>query len=209
MSGSVAATVSDVLALVPGAGDVGSPSSGSMTVVSSVPAAKTVTYLGLVLTSVAGARTPGSNDFDGSLATPALIAADMLAAIQDPANAWATVITATLSSAVISLTSIAVGYNTFGSIVSDDTSITVTGMAGGEIMLERMLATATAMIAACWEEKICDGTTYLTLHFVSSMYPALVGGKPLAKSTALSGRYATSNLCLITVRISSVWPFRL
>lgn len=188
MSGSTPATVADVLALVPAAGNVGSPSSGTMTVAAfPVPATETVTYLGLTLTSVAGARTSGANDFDGSLATTALIAADMLAAIQDPLNAWATVVTATLAGSVISLVTIAVGFNTFGSMVSSDPSITITGMAGGEVLLERMLATATSMVGTeCWGDKTCDATTYLTLHFISSVQGGISGGSAPATSIKIA-----------------------
>ncbi len=188
MAGIVPATAADVLALVPAAGDVGSSSSGTITVATDpVPAGTTVTYLGVTLTSVFGVRTPGSNDFNGSLLTTDAIAADMLAAIQDPANAWAAVVTATLIGSVLSASSIAVGYNTFGSMVSSDASITVTGMAGGEVLLERMLATATSMVGTeCWGDKTCDATTYLTLHFISSVQGGISGGTAPATSIKIA-----------------------
>jgi hypothetical protein len=40
------------------------------------------------LTGVAGARTPGSDDFDATLGTPAALAAEIVAALNDPANSF-------------------------------------------------------------------------------------------------------------------------
>jgi hypothetical protein len=53
------------------------------------------TINGITLTGVVGARTSGSNDFDRSLGTKALIVADMAAAINDPANSFVGVVKAT------------------------------------------------------------------------------------------------------------------
>ena len=44
---------------------------------------------GITLTAVAGARTPGNNDFSIAGGTVALISAEMVAAINDPANSFA------------------------------------------------------------------------------------------------------------------------
>jgi hypothetical protein len=49
----------------------------------------TFTVNGITLTAVAGARTPGSNDFSVGSATVAGITADMVAAINDAANSFA------------------------------------------------------------------------------------------------------------------------
>lgn len=43
---------------------------------------------GIPLTGVAGARTPGADDFDATQATPALLSAEIEAAINDVANSW-------------------------------------------------------------------------------------------------------------------------
>lgn len=69
--------------------------------VSPVPPGDSVTLGGVSLTSVAVPRTPGSNNFDGSLGTPALIAADMVAAINDPANSFSTFVVAQLDPTVV------------------------------------------------------------------------------------------------------------
>lgn len=52
------------------------------------------TINGITLTGVAGARTSGSDDYDKSLGTQALIVADMVAAINDPANSFVGVVKA-------------------------------------------------------------------------------------------------------------------
>jgi len=176
LSGSAPATVADVLALVPSAGDVGFPSNGTISVLSTpVPPGTTITYKGLTLTAIAGARTSGANDFDGSLGTADAILADILAAIQDPMNMWATSVTALSSAGSILLTTVAVGYNSFGDLLSSDASIVTAGMAGGEVLIGSLLATATSMVNAhCWGEKTCDATVYLTLHFLATT----IGGIP-------------------------------
>lgn len=176
MSGSTPATAPGVIAFLPTAGAVGFPSSGSVTVATTpVPAAATLTYQGLTLTAVAVARTSGANDFNG-VGTEAVVAADILAAILDPANSWAGTVTASLAGTVVSLTTIAVGFNTFGSIVSSDASMTVTGMAGGELLLESFVATAARMVNVdCFGDKTCDATIYLSLHFMASTFGGIQG----------------------------------
>lgn len=180
MSGSTPATAPGVIAFLPTAGTVGFPSFGSITVaLAPVPPGATLTYQALTLTAVAGARTPGSNDFNG-VGTAAVIAADILAAILDTANSWATTVTASVAGSVVSLTTIAVGFNTFGSIVSSDASMTVTGMAGGEILLESFVADASRIVNAdCYGDKTCTQTINATLHFMAST----IGGIPGADGT--------------------------
>jgi hypothetical protein len=63
--------------------------------VTASPATATLTIGGQALTPAGGPRTPGANDYDETLATPALIAADIVAAINDGANAFAAIATAT------------------------------------------------------------------------------------------------------------------
>jgi len=171
------ATALVVLALNPTAGTVGFPSSGSITVSGTpVLAGETVSYLGLTLTAVAAARTPGSNDFNGT-GTTAAIAADILAAILDPLNAWATTVTATLSGLTVSMTTIAVGYNTASALVSSSANMTTFGLTGGEVLLDSMLATAVRMVNVdCFGEKTCDATAYLALHFMSTVTLGIAGG---------------------------------
>jgi hypothetical protein len=78
--------------------------SGTITVTSvPLPAGTTITVDTVTLTAVAGARTPGDDDFSGSLGTPALVAADIAAAINDGSLAGFGVATATASGAVVTV----------------------------------------------------------------------------------------------------------
>lgn len=185
MSGATPVSTAQVIAFVPAAGSVGFSSSGTVIVSAVVPAAETLTYKGLTLTSVAVPRTPGSNDFDGS-GTAAAIAIDIAAAIADPANVWATVVTAAVAGETVTLTTVAVGFNTFGDLLSSDTSMTTTGIAGGEILLESSIATATSMASLdCWGEKLCDATKFLTLHFIGSTIGGIPGSNPTGSQTKI------------------------
>lgn len=70
-----------------------------------IPAGQTLTINGVPLTSVSSARTPGANNFNGSLATPALVAAEIVAALNDGANSFSSFVapTVALGSAVLNL----------------------------------------------------------------------------------------------------------
>ena len=84
--------------------------SGTITVTDApVAAGSTITVDTVVLTAVAGARTPGDDNFDGSLGTPALIAADIAAAINDGTLFGFGVVAATVDDNVITLEAMAPG----------------------------------------------------------------------------------------------------
>jgi hypothetical protein len=70
-----------------------------------VTAGSTITINGNVLTAVNGARTPGSDDFNGNAGSAPAIAADIAAALNDPLNSFSTFITPTnaLGSAAVNL----------------------------------------------------------------------------------------------------------
>jgi hypothetical protein len=118
---------------------------GVLTVVAT-PSTATITIGGTALTDAGGARTPGSDDYDGTLATPALIAADIVAAINDGANSFAGIATAIDGGGgAVNLTAVPIG--TLGNAVtlatSDVGDVTVSGalMTGGEDTTE-VLATS-------------------------------------------------------------------
>lgn len=62
--------------------------------VAASPSTATLTIGGAALTDAGGARTPGSDDYDGTLGTVALIAADIVAAINDSSNSFTAIATA-------------------------------------------------------------------------------------------------------------------
>lgn len=67
------------------------------------PSTTTLTIGGLALTAAGGARTPGSNDYNNTLGTPTLIAADIVAAINDVANQFDALYVASNVGAVVTI----------------------------------------------------------------------------------------------------------
>lgn len=87
-----------------------------------LPAATdTITIGGVLLTAVAGARTPGADDFDVSSGVPATIGADIVAAINDPLNSFTGTVTAVDSGGgLVTLTAVPLG--TLGDAITLATS---------------------------------------------------------------------------------------
>jgi hypothetical protein len=84
--------------------------SGTVTVNSApLAAGDLVTINGTNLTGVAGTRTSGANDFSVSGGTTAAIAGEIAAAINDTANAFATLVEASVLGSVVTLTAVAAG----------------------------------------------------------------------------------------------------
>ena len=126
------ATVTDAAAPLSGAGIV--QATGTMTVTTNpmtgAGAGDKVTIGGQDLISAAGARTPGANDFNGSAGSPALIAANMIAAINDPANAFGAIATAADGGpAIVVLKAVPIG------ILGNAVTLTKTLAVAGEITL--------------------------------------------------------------------------
>jgi hypothetical protein len=105
-------------------------SSGQATATATVaatPSTATLTIGGQALTPAAGPRTPGANDYNSTLGTVALIRADIVAAINDAANSFAAI--ATASSGVggtLNLTAVPAGsLGNAVTLTSSDPTITV------------------------------------------------------------------------------------
>jgi hypothetical protein len=101
-----------------------------MTVTTS-PSTATITIAGQTLTPTAGPRTSGANDYNAIAGSPAGIAADIIAAINDPNNAFRFNRCTAVSGggATINLTSVLLGAlgNALG-LSSSDGTITVSGV---------------------------------------------------------------------------------
>jgi len=98
-------------------------------IVAGVPApGVTITIGGVPLTGVAGARTPGADDFDVTGPTSA-IATDIAAALNDGANSFTGIVTASPVSSTIILTAVPVGVlgNAVTLATSDVVSFTLSG----------------------------------------------------------------------------------
>lgn len=79
------------------------------TITAPLAAGDTVTIGGTVLTGVAGARTPGDDNFDASLLTTSALAAEIAAAINDDANSFTAIATASANLAVTTIEAVTAG----------------------------------------------------------------------------------------------------
>jgi len=116
--------------------------------VAATPSTATVTIGGVNLTPAGGARTPGANDYNNTLGTVNAIAAEIAAAINDPANGFAAIATALAAGAFVDLTAVPVGAaGNAVTLASSDGTVTVGGatLAGG---IDAVDNTATAIAAA-------------------------------------------------------------
>lgn len=101
------------------------------------------------LSPAGGPRTSGANDYDNTLGTTAAIAADIAAAINDPANSFATFVTAAVGPGPNDVTVTWRIPGSFSNVVtnmSSDATVTVTGSFAGGVGTE--ITTATSIVAA-------------------------------------------------------------
>ena len=83
---------------------------GSFTIVTAPLAVGDQVFVdGLPLTGVAAGRTSGANNFNCTLGTTAALAAEIVAALNDPANAFAGTVTAVLDGSDVDLTAVTPG----------------------------------------------------------------------------------------------------
>ncbi len=111
----------------------GTRASGTATV-AVTPSTATLTIGGIALTPAGGPRTPGNDDYDETLGTTDAIAADINAAINDPANSFlATVLSTVLASDVTIRAQTPGTVGNAITLASSDGTITVSGatLAGG------------------------------------------------------------------------------
>jgi hypothetical protein len=106
--------------------------SGTVTVEAApLAAGDTVTINGNVLTGVAGARTPGSDDFCTTGGTPTIVAAEIAAAINDASNSFAADVSATASLGVVTVEAAAPGSGgnaiTLAAATTPDGNLVVSG----------------------------------------------------------------------------------
>lgn len=118
---------------------------GVATVVAT-PSTATLTIGGLDLTDATGPRSSGSNDYDGTLGSPALIAADIVAAINDGLNGFTGIATAVDGGGgIINLTAVPIGDlgNAVDLATSDALDITVSGafLTGGNDAVDALATT--------------------------------------------------------------------
>lgn len=83
--------------------------SGTLTVNATLAAGDTITIDGVVMTGNAGPRTSGSNDFDATLGTVTLLAAEIAAAINDRNNDFARIVRASSNLGVVTVRALRAG----------------------------------------------------------------------------------------------------
>jgi hypothetical protein len=112
--------------------DPATQATGSLTVAALLAAGNTITIAGIALTGVAGARTPGDNDFDASLGTEDALAAEIAAALNDTENEFDATVFAVAAGPVVNLVAGADYIGPYGNAVTLATStgdITLSGPA--------------------------------------------------------------------------------
>jgi len=119
----------------------------------------TLTIGGFALIGICGPRTSGSNDFNIASLSPAALAVEIAAAINDPANAFAALVTATVVGATITLSAATPGAGgnaiTLGATTTPAGNITVSGAtltgggsSGTEVALGELLIEDCALVAS-------------------------------------------------------------
>jgi len=130
-------------------------------------AGDTITINGNPLTAVAGARTPGSDDFSVSSGTLAGVVADIVAAINDGANSFSGDVTATDESPSVCLVAVATGTAGNVSLATDNpTDIALSGdsLLGGVSQGKTTirLGDFTLVVGLQWETTLGDATASAT-----------------------------------------------
>ena len=89
----------------------------------------TITINGVVLTGTAGARTSGSDDFSVSGGTTDAIAAEIVAAVNDSANSFSSIVTADSALNVVTFTAVTAGSG------GNSITLATTTIPGGNIVM--------------------------------------------------------------------------
>ncbi len=138
-------TAVSVTALPVGAG----PAAGTVTIVSAPLAAGDTIEIGtlqdnLTLTGVAGARTPGLNDFNATLVTVGLLQAEIVSAINDGLNGFAADYTAAVSGPA----DVVVTMNASGKLGNAQNIIPTTAPVGGITAAAPTFTGGTSLVTA-------------------------------------------------------------
>ena len=188
---------------VTGTPDPGVKSSGTI-LVNAVPvAAGTVlTVGGNTLTAGAGARTSGANDFDGSLGTVDLLAAELVAALNDAANAFSALIDASVLADTVTLTAVTAGVWGDGITLSTSSGVLFTlsglALAGGQdadtiTVGVYTLTAVTGTVTSGSNEFSVDGSTSVIAGSIASNL-----NNPNNSFTSTVSALAASNVVTLT-----------
>lgn len=153
----------------------GVASTGTVAVASVGAPGDTITIGGVPLTAVAGARTPGDDDFSLISGTVLGVAQSIVDAINDASNSFTTLVTAAIQIPgvpIVQLTTVSTGfYSTLPFVTSaaavyeldpDDGNLS-----GGADLLTTILDSSCQMLGSCWGVKKSWGNIYLAAHFAT------------------------------------------
>lgn len=114
-----------------------------------------ITIGGTSLTGVIGSRTPGSNDFSVASMDPTVVAAEIADAINDPANSFSTLVSASSAGPVATIEAVTAGAGgnaiTLAASVTLPGAVTLSGatLAGGGAA-GSLVASGEAVLDNCW-----------------------------------------------------------
>lgn len=140
------------------------------TTFASAGAGDTITIGGTVLTAVSGARTPGADDFqiDGGIVDDDTLAAEIAAAINDPLNSFTTIVTASATLNVVTLTAVPLG--------TDGNTITLATSNAPAYALSGALLGGGADNAGGFLEFVTHGTPAQDFAVLAGVSTSTVGG---------------------------------
>lgn len=155
--------------------NLGVSSIGQITVASVGAPGATITIGGVPLTAVAGARTPGSDDFSLASGTVLGIAQSIVDAINDAANSFTALVTAVLltpGEPSLQVTTVATGYYSTLPFVTSTAAVYVLdpddgNLSGGDVMITTALDAACNQLGGCWGTQKSFGHIYLTAHYLT------------------------------------------
>lgn len=180
--------------------NVGTKATGTI-VVATQPSTATLTIGGVALVPAGGARTSGDNDYNETLGTVALIAADILAAINDPANDFAVNVVATTPVAgSVLLTAVTPGeYGNDIDLASSTATITVSGASlTGGVGTDASAAASLAAALADPANGVADDVNVSVTDAVVAVSARLPGteGNAITLASSNPGRLALSGATL-------------
>jgi hypothetical protein len=151
----------------------GTFASATVTVNNLLAAADTLTIGGVTLTGVASARGSGDDNFDATLGTVSALAAEIAAAINDPANSFAATVVAEASGAIVTITAVVAGVAGNGITIVPVTTpgggMTASGSTAGGSAAGSPVGQAEIVIARCRLVASGNGTRQISADTVNNI----------------------------------------
>lgn len=175
--------------------DNGTPIQAEATITVGVPlAGDTITIGGVALTGIAGARTPGLDDFNVGAA---VVADEIAAAINDALNSFTAIATAASATPVVTLTAVPVGAagNTVTLATSNPAQLVLSGATlsggsdGSSLTAAQMAANATAVLGLVGYGSLTTAPGAVTVATVNGVITGTITTNQLSNLLdILSGR---------------------